>query len=147
MREDIIEAHERGIIFDIGHGFGGFAFSSARPMLAEGIMPDVISSDVHVLCCDGPAYDLLAVMSKFLALGMPLNEVIRATTSNPAAAMRRPELGSLAPGSAGDASVLELRKGAFSHVDVIGETLAASEKLASRGLVLRGAWWLEAEKD
>lgn len=147
VREDIIEAHERGIIFDIGHGFGGFAFSSARPMLAEGIMPDVISSDVHVLCCDGPAYDLLAVMSKFLALGMPLNEVIRATTSNPAAAMRRPELGSLAPGSAGDASVLELRKGAFSHVDVIGETLAASEKLASRGLVLRGAWWLEAEKD
>ena len=147
VRQDIIEAHERGIIFDIGHGFGGFAFSSARPMLAEGIMPDVISSDVHILCCDGPAYDLLEVMSKFLALGMPLNEVIRAATSNPAAAMRRAELGSLAPGSAGDASVIELRKGSFTHVDVVGETLAASEKLASRGLVLRGGWWSDAEKD
>ncbi len=147
VRQDIIEAHERGIIFDIGHGFGGFAFSSARPMLAEGIMPDVISSDVHILCCDGPAYDLLEVMSKFLALGMPLNDVIRAATSNPAAAMRRTELGSLAPGSAGDASVIELRKGSFTHVEVGGETLAASEKLASRGLVLRGAWWPDAERD
>lgn len=143
IRQDILDAHARGIIFDIGHGFGGFAFKSARPMLAEGILPDVISSDVHVLCCDGPAHDVLAVMSKFMALGMSLTEVIRATTQNPARALRRPELGSLKPGTPGDATVLELAEGRFEHVDVSGEVITAETGLVSRGMVLRGQWWAE----
>ena len=143
IRQDILDAHARGIIFDIGHGFGGFAFRSARPMLAEGILPDVISSDVHVLCCDGPAHDVLAVMSKFMALGMSLTEVIRATTRNPACALRRPELGSLKPGTPGDATVLELAEGRFEHVDVSGEVIVAETGLVSRGMVLRGQWWAE----
>lgn len=143
IRQDILDARERGIIFDIGHGFGGFAFKSARPMLAEGILPDVISSDVHVLCCDGPAHDVLAVMSKFMALGMSLTEVIRATTQNPARALRRPELGSLKPGTPGDATVLELAEGRFEHVDVSGEVITAETGLFSRGMVLRGQWWAE----
>jgi dihydroorotase len=143
IRQDILDAHERGIIFDIGHGFGGFAFKSARPMLAEGILPDVISSDVHVLCCDGPAHDVLAVMSKFMALGMSLTEVIRATTQNPARALRRPELGSLTPGTPGDATILELAEGRFEHVDVSGEVITAETGLVSRGMVLRGQWWAE----
>jgi dihydroorotase len=143
IREDILEAHRRGIIFDIGHGFGGFAFKSARAMLAEGIMPDVISSDVHVLCCDGPAHDVLAVMSKFMALGMPMTEVIRAATQNPARALRRPELGSLIPGTPGDATILELAAGRFKHVDVSNEVIVAKTRLESRGMVLRGKWWTE----
>lgn len=143
IRQDILDAHARGIIFDIGHGFGGFAFKSARPMLAEGILPDVISSDVHVLCCDGPAHDVLAVMSKFMALGMSLTEVIRATTQNPARALRRPELGSLKPGTPGDATILELAEGRFEHVDVSGEVILAETGLVSRGMVLRGRWWAE----
>lgn len=143
IREDILEAHRRGIIFDIGHGFGGFAFRSARAMLAEGIMPDVISSDVHVLCCDGPAYDVLAVMSKFMALGMPLDEVIRSATQNPARALRRPELGSLTPGTPGDATILQQVEGRFEHVDVSNEVVVANTRLESRGMVLRGAWWAE----
>ncbi len=146
IRADILEARERGIIFDIGHGFGGFSFKSARPMLAEGVFPDVISSDVHVLCCDGPAYDLLEVMSKFLALGMPLEDVVRATTINPAKAIRQKDLGTLAVGAFGDATVLEMASGDFVHTDVVGERLAASEKLVSRGIVLKGAWWPEAER-
>lgn len=143
IREDILEARRRGIIFDIGHGFGGFSFKSARPMLTEGILPDVISSDVHVLCCDGPAFDVLAVMSKFMALGMSLTEVIRATTQNPARALRRPELGSLRPGTPGDATILELAEGRFEHVDVSGEVIVAETGLVSRGMVLRGKWWTE----
>ncbi len=143
IREDILEARRRGIIFDIGHGFGGFAFKSARVMLAEGIMPDVISSDVHVLCCDGPAFDVLAVMSKFMALGMPMIEVIRAATQNPARALRRPELGSLKPGTPGDAAILELATGRFEHVDVSNEVIVANTRLESRGIVLRGQWWAE----
>lgn len=141
VRQDILEARERGIIFDIGHGFGGFAFRSARTMLAEGLMPDVISSDVHVLCCDGPAHDVLAVMSKFMALGMPLTEVIRATTANPARALRRPELGTLAIGTPGDATVLELADVRREHVDVSGEVIVSDRNLVSRGVVLRGRWW------
>lgn len=143
IREDILEARRRGIIFDIGHGFGGFAFKSARAMLAEGVMPDVISSDVHVLCCDGPAHDVLAVMSKFMALGMPMTEVIRAATQNPARALRRPELGSLIPGTPGDATILELAAGQFEHVDVSNEVIVAKTRLESRGMVLRGKWWTE----
>lgn len=143
IREDILEAHRRGIVFDIGHGFGGFAFKSARAMLAEGVMPDVISSDVHVLCCDGPAHDVLAVMSKFMALGMPMTEVIRAATQNPARALRRPELGSLIPGTPGDATILELEAGRFEHVDVSNEVIVAKTRLESRGMVLRGKWWTQ----
>lgn len=141
IREDILDARRRGIIFDIGHGFGGFAFKPARAMLAEGIMPDVISSDVHVLCCDGPAYDVLAVMSKFMALGMPLTEVIRAATENPARALRRPELGSLAVGTPGDVTILDLADLRMDHVDVSGEVITSDRNLVSRGMVLRGRWW------
>jgi len=147
IRAEILEAHERGIIFDIGHGFGGFSFKSARAMLAEGIAPDVISSDVHVLCVDGPAYDVLAVMSKFMALGMPLTDVVRAATQNPARALRRVDLGTLAVGAAGDATILELREGQFEHKDVVGEVIAAPNHLFNRGMVIGGAWWHDGVAD
>ena len=145
VRADILEAHERGIIFDVGHGFGGFSFKSGRAMLAAGVMPDVISSDVHVLCVDGPAHDGLAVMSKFMAMGMPLVEVIRATTQNPARAMRRPELGSLKVGTPGDATVLDLRAGRYEHVDVSGEIIVAENRLFNAGMVIGGAWWCDGD--
>jgi dihydroorotase len=147
VRAEILDAHERGIIFDIGHGFGGFSFKSARAMLAEGILPDVISSDVHVLCIDGPAYDVLAVMSKFMALGMSLTEVIRATTENPAKALRREGLGALAVGSAGDATVMELRDEIMEHTDVSGEKLLGDTRLVSAGTVIGGNWWCDGVSD
>ena len=147
VRAEILDAHERGIIFDIGHGFGGFSFKSARAMLAEGILPDVISSDVHVLCIDGPAYDVLAVMSKFMALGMSLTEVIRAATENPAKALRREGLGTLAVGSAGDATVMELRDEAMEHTDVSGEKLFGDTRLVSAGTVIGGNWWCDGVSD
>ncbi len=71
----MLEARDRGVIFDIGHGMGSFAFKTARAMLANGFAPDCISSDVHALCIEGPAFDLLTTMSKFLCLDMPLVEV------------------------------------------------------------------------
>jgi dihydroorotase len=110
-------------------------------MLEQGFLPDVISSDVHALCIDGPAYDLLATMSKFLALGMRLEDVIRTTTQEPAKAIGRSDLGTLAVGAVGDASVLELRRGSYTHVDTVGEQLSASEHLFCDGVVIGGAWW------
>ncbi|HSF96532.1 MAG TPA: amidohydrolase/deacetylase family metallohydrolase, partial [Thermohalobaculum sp.] len=135
------EARERGVIFDVGHGRGSFAFKTARAMMANGFNPDVISSDVHQLCINGPAFDQVTTMSKFLCMGMDLPEVIRQSTVNPAMALKRPELGSLKPGSVGDATVLTVREGKFDYVDVVGEHLEGDRKIDSAGVVIGGKWW------
>ncbi len=145
IRAEILAARKRGVWFDIGHGMGSLDFDVARTMMKEGFLPDAISSDVHALCVDGPAYDLLVTMSKFLCLGMPLAEVIRATTATPARAIGRPELGSLRPGAVGDAAVLELRHGQFDYVDSPGQLLAGAERLYCDGVAIAGAWWPNEE--
>ncbi|SDR54931.1 dihydroorotase [Rhizobiales bacterium GAS191] len=136
----VLEARSRGVLFDIGHGMGSFSFATARTMLANGFLPDSISSDVHALCIEGPAFDLLTTLSKFLCLGVPLMEVVQAATQGPAGALRRPDLGSLAPGSVADASVLELEEGSFGYVDSIGARLDGAKRLAARGMVVGGSW-------
>ncbi|MEL6298459.1 MAG: amidohydrolase/deacetylase family metallohydrolase [Pseudomonadota bacterium] len=142
------EARKRGVIFDIGHGKGSFAFKTARAMLASGFPPDTISSDVHALCIDGPAFDQVTTMSKFLCMGMPLDKVIEASTVNAAMALKRPELGSLKPGSAGDATILSVQDGTFDYVDVVGEHLEGRQRIVSDGVVVGGKWWhpVETEK-
>jgi dihydroorotase len=137
----VLAARERGIVFDIGHGMGSFSFAVARTMLANGFLPDTISSDVHALCLEGPAYDLTTTLSKFLLLGMPLAEVIRRATIGPALALGRPELGTLEPGSIGDASILRLEHGAFDYTDSTGVTLSGEQRLAACGIVVGGHIW------
>ena len=141
VREEIAAARERGVIFDIGHGQGSFGFGTARAMLAAGFLPDVISSDVHSMSIDGPAYDLLHTLSKFMVLGVPLPQVIEAATSAPAAAISRPDLGTFKPGSAGDATLISIEEGEFTYHDVLAEPLKAGKKLAAKGVVLGGKWW------
>ena len=141
VRPEMWEARERGVIFDLGHGMGGFGFASTRPMLEAGFFPDVISSDVHILCEHGPAFDLLHTMSKLICLGMPLIEVIRAATARPAEALRRPDLGTLAVGAAGDATILNQAEGAFDYVDVMGERLQGDQRLEVEAIVLGGRPW------
>jgi dihydroorotase len=141
IREEVLEARRRGVIFDIGHGSGSFGFRTAEAMLAEGFPPDVISSDVHALSINGPAYDQLVTMSKFLCLGMELAAVIRASTLAPAAALSRRDLGSLEVGAVGDATLLELAAGQFEYRDVLGETRAGRWRLEARGLVVAGRKW------
>ncbi len=141
VREDVLAARERGVIFDIGHGKGSFGYETAMAMLREGFLPDVISSDVHVVSIDGPAYDLLTTMSKFLVLGVSLTEVIRATTINPARAVHLQDRGTLRAGLLGDATVLTLEQGRFTFEDVLGEKLYAEQRLACRGIILGGRWW------
>src|SRR5499427_4347643 len=120
IREEVLEARRRGVVFDIGHGSGSFGFRTAEAMLTAGFLPDVISSDVHALSINGPAFDQLVTMSKFLCLGMELVDVISASTAAPAAALGRTDIGRLAIGAVGDASVLELAKGEFEYRDVLG---------------------------
>jgi dihydroorotase len=141
VKRVVLEARERGVLFDIGHGKGSFAFKTARAMLANGFYPDTISSDVHALCIDGPAFDQVTTMSKFLCMGMPLSDVVAASTVNAAMALRRPELGSLKPGSAGDATLISIPQGQFDYVDVVGERLIGDRMIVSEGVVIGGRWW------
>ncbi|MFZ4806071.1 MAG: amidohydrolase/deacetylase family metallohydrolase [Hyphomicrobiaceae bacterium] len=141
VRPSVIAARKRGVLFDIGHGMGSFSFKTTRAMIANGFYPDTISSDVHALCINGPAFDQVTTMSKFLVLGVPLVEIIRQSTVNAAMALRRPELGTFKRGSVGDATVLSVRDGAFDYVDVVGETVRGSQKIFSEGVVVGGKWW------
>ena len=141
VRDEILAARARGVIFDIGHGGGSFGFGTTRKMLAAGFLPDVISSDVHVISIEGPAFDLLTTMSKFLCLGVDLPTVIKLATSNAAAAIKRPDLGTLKVGSIGEATVIDVAKGTFDYADSIGERMIGEQRLLSAGVVLAGRWW------
>ena len=141
VKPAVLAARERGVIFDIGHGKGSFGWKTARAMMAAGFLPDVISSDVHMLCIDGPAYDLVTTMSKFLYLGMALPDIVAACTVNPARALQRPELGSLRPGSVGDVSILSVREGEYLYEDVLGEVVTGRHRIVAEGLVIGGRWW------
>jgi dihydroorotase len=142
-RQEVLEARAKGVLYDIGHGKGSFGFNTARGMIRNGFMPDVISSDVHCLSIEGPAYDNLVTMSKLLCLGMELKDVIKATTINVAKAIRRPELGTLKPGSPGDATVLEIQNGKFEYIDVLGEVMMGDKKLVCADVVVGGRLWRE----
>ncbi|WP_144186978.1 amidohydrolase/deacetylase family metallohydrolase [Elioraea rosea] len=138
VKQVVLAARDRGVYFDIGHGKGSFSFKTARAMLANGFMPDTISSDVHILCINGPAYDQVTTMSKFLCLGVDLKEVIAQSTVNAGKVLGRTELGSLRPGSPGDASILSIKEGRFDYVDVVGEHLEGDKRIVADGTVVAG---------
>ncbi len=144
---EMTEARERGVIFDVGHGVGSFSFAMARASLEEGFAPDVISSDVHVFSYDGPAFDVAVTMSKYLCLGMPVDEVVRAATIAPADVMRRPELGSLAVDTVGDAVAFRLEEGKFDYYDAVGEVLVGDRQLVPELIVVDGRVWEEGTAD
>ncbi len=143
VHQDVLDARARGVIFDIGHGKGSFGFDTAMAMLRNGFLPDVISSDIHTLSINGPAYDLLITMSKFLALGVPLGEVVRMVTINPAHAVRLTDRGTLRVGTLGDASVLHIARGEFEYEDSLGEKMTGTERLACSAIILGGRVWHE----
>lgn len=135
---DVLTARERGIIYDIGHGTFSFGFDVARGMLAKGFIPDVISSDVHSLNIDGPAFDLMTTLSKFYALGLDLKEIVRCATENPAAAIRHTDLGSLRVGAIGDATLFDIENGEFEYVDAVGARLRSAKRLRALVTVIGG---------
>jgi dihydroorotase len=111
----LAEARARGVIFDVGHGAGSFWFRNAVPAQRQGFIPDSMSTDLHT--GDLNVVSMTIVMSKFLAMGVPLDDIIRRSTVNPAAEIHRPELGTLTVGKDADIAVLELSKGHFSYID------------------------------
>ena len=140
-RESALRAKERGVIFDVGHGMGSFGFDTCAAMMQQGLTPDVISSDVHVGCVDGPAYDVLVTMSKFLHLGMSFPEIVRRATATAAKAMGWPQLGVLQEGGIGDATVLSIVDQRVRLTDSIGAIRTADRHLVCRGSVAGGKWF------
>jgi dihydroorotase len=118
VRPDIRRLHEHGLILDIGHGTGSFSYETTEAALADGLPPDVISSDIHQMAVQGPMFDLPTTLSKFLNLGLTLPEVIERATSRAAQAMNRPDLGSLKPGSLADVALFRIDEGDYTFYDV-----------------------------
>jgi dihydroorotase len=134
----ILDLHNRGLVLDIGHGTGSFSYKTAEAMLAAGVMPDVISSDIHQMAIQGPMFDLPTTLSKFLNLGLSLPDVIERATSRPAAAMRKPELGSLQPGSPADIAIFRLEEGDYVFRDVHMEPRQGNVRLINTLTMVNG---------
>jgi dihydroorotase len=134
-----VAARERGVLFDVGHGEGSFAYHVARSALAQGFPPDTISSDLHAHNVAGPVFGQAVTLSKLLHLGMSLEDVIRAATATPAEAVRREgRIGALAAGRDADVSVFELREGSWPLPDAAGGTETVERLLVPRLVVRAG---------
>jgi len=138
VNQYVINAQNRGVIFDVGHGGNGFVYSQAIPSLKQGLFPNSISSDLHVGNMNAGMKDMNNIMSKFLNMGMSLNDVILKSTWNPAQYIQRPELGHLSIGSEADIAVLNLKNGDFGFIDSHGFVLKGSQKLETELTIRAG---------
>jgi dihydroorotase len=127
--EFLLQARKRGVKFDVGHGGGSFHFRLAAPLVKAGFYPDSISTDMHTQSMNHAMQDMPTTMSKFLAMGMPFVEVVRASTTNPATQVKHPELGQIAAGSEADIAVFRLDKGNFGFADVVGGRIEGNQRL------------------
>ena len=132
----VFEAQKRGIVFDVGHGGGAFSWRQAVPALKQGFKPTVISTDLHTQSMNAGMKDLSNVLSKFMAIGMTLEDVIYRATWKPAQVINRPDLGHLSVGTEADVAVLNLREGDFGYVDIRRKKVKGSQKLEAE-LTLR----------
>ena len=131
------EARKRGVKFDVGHGAGSFHFRLAEPLVQQGFWPDSISTDLHINSHNGAMIDMVTVMSKFLVMGVPLDEVVKQSTTNPATQIKRAELGQIAVGSEADVAVLRVHRGNFGYVDVRGGRITGDQRIGCE-MTLRG---------
>jgi dihydroorotase len=125
----LFEARKRGVIFDVGHGGGSFIFRQAVPCVRRGFLPDSISTDLHTGSMNAGMKDMLNLMSKFLNMGMPLDDVVRRSTWHPAREIRREDLGNLSTGAPADVAVLRVERGNFGFIDAGGARLKGTQKL------------------
>lgn len=148
VRESVLEARERGVVFDVAHGMSAFDAEVATEMLAAGFRPDTISSDVHAYSLDAVG-DLPTVMSKFLALGMGLEEVLACATFKPAvhAGMAADGVGTLRVGAPADVAAFELVAGQVAYADTRGGTFAGNRRLRTALTVRAGVIVHEALKE
>lgn len=138
VRPFVMEAKERGILFDVGHGGAGFWFSEAIPALEQGLWPNSFGTDLHRFSMNAGMKDMLNVMSKYLNMGMPLADVLLRATWNPAKSIKREDLGHLSEGAEADLAVLRLREGDFGFIDAGGNRLKGKHKFEAELTIRAG---------
>lgn len=137
--DEVRAAVERGVIFDVGHGFGSMQWDTVEAAIEQGFEPTTISTDLHIKNLHGPVYDMPTTMSKFLMLGVPLERVVEMSTTRPAKILNQEgELGTLRVGSVADITVLEKRKGRFTFTDSYRQHRTGTELLIAAATVRRG---------
>jgi len=139
LKDFVRRAWDGGLILDVGHGTGSFSYEVAEQMLAAGLAPDVISTDVHQLSLQGPMFDLPTTLSKFLNLGMSLPDAIERATARPARAVRRPDLASLKPGAPADVALFRLESGSYTFHDVFMAARPGTVRLVNTATIRAGA--------
>lgn len=138
VRPFVLEARNRGVLFDVGHGGAGFWFSQAIPAIRQGFYPHTFGMDLHRFSMNSGMKDMLNIMSKFLAMGMPLEEIIPAATWGAAIAIQRPDLGNLDVGAVADVALLKIQNGDFGFMDSGRETLRGTQKIEAELTVRSG---------
>lgn len=137
VSEFLFKARERGVLFDLGHGAGSFWLRNAIPAWKQGFGPDTISTDLYFDNVAGPVYGLTHIMSKYLNIGMPLEEVIYRATKRPAELIGHPELGTLTEGCCADVTVLRREEGVFGFSDAGRAKMTGNQKLVCE-MTIRG---------
>lgn len=138
LRPFVKEAKERGVLFDLGHGGAGFWFSVAVPALKQGLPPNSFGSDLHRFSMNAGMKDMLNIMSKYMAIGMSLEEVIARGSWNAAKSINKNDLGNLSEGSVADIAVLRVREGQFGFTDAGGNVVQGTKKLEAELTVRAG---------
>ncbi|MGE0886871.1 MAG: amidohydrolase/deacetylase family metallohydrolase [Blastocatellales bacterium] len=138
VRPYLFAAKKRGVIFDVGHGAGSLIWRYAVPSMKQGFAPDSISTDLHTGSMNAGMKDIVNVMSKFLNLGMPLDEVILKSTWNPAKEIHREKFGHLTVGAVADVAVFRLDRGDFGFVDSDGFVMKGNQRLSCEMTLLDG---------
>lgn len=138
LRPFVIDAQKRGILFDLGHGGAGFWYSVAVPAMKQGLAPNTFGTDLHRFSINSGMKDMLNVMSKYLNLGMTLQDVIERATWNAAKAIRHEELGNFSEGAVADIAVFGIRQGKFGFVDAGGNSITGDQKLEDEMTLANG---------
>jgi dihydroorotase len=138
LKNSVIQAKDKGIVFDVGHGGGMFHFDVAIPALQQGLTPDAFGSDLHRSSMNSGMRSMIETMSKFLNMGMSLGAVIDAATWSPAQAINRSDLGNLSPGNEADIAIISVRKGNFGFVDTKNKKIQGDRRLETEMTIRAG---------
>jgi dihydroorotase len=138
VRAFVLAAQKRGVLFDVGHGGAGFWFSEAVPAFQQGIIPNTFGTDLHRFSMNAGMKSMLNVMSKYIAIGMSLEDAVKRATWNAAITIRREDLGNLDEGTVADVAILSLLKGKFGFVDAAGNRLDGNRKLEAELTIRAG---------
>lgn len=138
IRDFVLQAQQRGVLFDVGHGGAGFWFSQAIPAFKQGLAPNTFGTDLHRFSMNAGMKSMLNLASKYLNIGMSVNDIVARATWNAAKALHHEELGNLGEGNVADIAVLSLQKGNFGFVDAAGKRLSGNQKLEAELTIRAG---------